>query len=101
MIILGKYKVVNIKRFKIFLFILTFLSSLAIFILLSTVTVYPKEEIKYDYVCVKSGDTLWNIAINYNNNVDIRKFVKIIMEENSLVNAVIYPGDVIKIPLIY
>ena len=101
MIILGKYKVVNIKRFKIFLFIITFISSLAIFILLSTITVYPKEEIKYDYVCIKAGDTLWNIAINYNNNIDIRKFVNIIMEENSLVDAVIYPGDIIRIPLNY
>lgn len=101
MIILGKYKIVNMKRFKTFLFLITFLISLTFFILLSTITVYPKEEVKYDYVCIKTGDTLWDIADDYNNDIDIRKFVDIIVKENSLSNAVIYPGDIIKIPQTY
>ncbi len=101
MIILGKYKVVNMKRFKTFLFMLVFFISLTLFILLSTITAYSKEEIMYDYVYIKAGDTLWEIADKYNNNINIKKFINIIMKENSLSNTVIYPGDIIKIPLIY
>lgn len=101
MIILGKYKIVNMKRFKTFLFLITFLISLTFFILISTITAYPKEEVMYDYVYIKAGDTLWDIANEYNNDIDIRKFIDIVKKENSLSSAVIYPGDIIKIPLIY
>lgn len=99
MIILGKYKITNMKRFKIFIIVSAFLISLIVFTLLNTVTVYPKEEIQYEYIYVRAGDTLWQIATEYNNGMDIRKFVKLIMDENSLNSAVIYPGDVLKVPL--
>lgn len=101
MIFLGRFKIVNIKRFKIFIIISAFLISLIIFTLMNTVTVYPKEEIQYEYIYVRAGDTLWQIASEYNNNMDIRKFIKVIMDENSLNSAIIYPGDVLKVPLNY
>lgn len=96
--ILNKYKIVNRKRFYSFLFVTLLLISIIFFTLLFSIRAYSKEQIQYDYICVKEGDTLWNIAQYYNYNIDIRKFVTIIKKENSLKNSIIYPGDVLKIP---
>lgn len=99
MIILGKYKVVNTKRFKIFIFVTTFLISLLFFITITTITAYPKEEVQYDYVCVKTGDTLWDIAQQYETDINLRCFIDLILKENSKSDCLIYPGDILKIPL--
>jgi LysM repeat protein len=48
---------------------------------------------------VRSGDTLWNIAKNIQQEGDdIRALVHIIETENNLINAVIHPGQLLKIP---
>lgn len=99
MLIFNNYKIVNIKRFKIFLVISIFLISLIVFMLFSIITVYPENIENYEYIQIKSGDTLWNIASKYNNKVEIRKFTFIIMEKNNLKDCMIYPGDIIKIPI--
>ncbi|MDF2616432.1 MAG: hypothetical protein K0Q47_1087, partial [Sedimentibacter sp.] len=43
----------------------------------------------------------WSIASNYadKSNTDIRELVFEISSENSIYNASIYPGDVIKVPM--
>ncbi len=48
---------------------------------------------------VRRGDTVWDIALNHNpNNHDVRQVVYQITEANSIVNADIYPGQVLRIP---
>lgn len=67
--------------------------------LFSIITVYPENTENYDYVLIETGDTLWDIASEYNNNIEIRKFIFIIMEKNNLEDCIIYPGEIIKIPI--
>lgn len=48
---------------------------------------------------VESGDTLWTIANQYyDNSHDIRKVIGIIEEINET-SALIYPGDILEIPI--
>lgn len=55
---------------------------------------------KYVVVSVSSGDTLWEIARQYNHeDKDIREFIYEIMAENNMKTAMLNPGQEIKIPL--
>ena len=59
-----------------------------------------KSEQPYIEVMVKSGDTLWLLAKPYyNNKGDFREFLYNIKNYNNLENSMIYPGQIIKIPL--
>ena len=52
-------------------------------------------------VVVKSGDTLWGIASAYSEpSKDIRKLVREICKINGIDQYKIYPGQVIKVPVI-
>lgn len=51
---------------------------------------------------VKTGDTLWSIASDYNYyDTDIREVIYHIKKENHMHNAVIHPGDRLLIPVTY
>lgn len=99
MIILNKYKVTNIGKFKRFMFISILLISILIFSLISTFYAYSKDITRYDYISVQEGDTLWDIAANYSDKDDIREVVYTISKVNNISKSTIYPGDIIKIPL--
>jgi len=101
MIILNRYKVVDMNKFKRFMFISTLLISMVLFTLLFTIKVYSKDIPQYNYITVEEGDTIWSIASNYvdKSNMEIRELIYVISNENSIYNASIYPGDVIKIPM--
>jgi len=101
MIILNRYKVVDMNKFKRFMFISILLISMVLFTLLFTIKVYSKDIPQYNYITVEEGDTIWSIASNYvdKSNMEIRELVYVISNENSIYNASIYPGDVIKIPM--
>lgn len=61
-----------------------------------------KKEVPLTKVVVKSGDTLWSLAHQFdysNGNIDIRKLIYEIKEINQLTSAQIHPGQVIYIPL--
>jgi LysM domain-containing protein len=101
MIILNRYKVVDMNKFKRFIFISVLLISIVLFTLLFTIKVYSKDIPQYNYITVEEGDTIWSIASNYldKSDMEIRKLVYVISNENNIYNASIYPGDVIKIPM--
>jgi LysM repeat protein len=73
---------------------------MVLFTLIFTIKVYSKDMPQYSYITVQKGDTIWSIASNFtdNSNIEIRKLVYIISNENKIKNASIYPGDIIRIP---
>lgn len=101
MIILNKYKVTDIQRFKRFMFISVLFISILVFASMTTLNAYSKDIPQYDYITVEEGDTLWTIASNHaeKSKTDIRKLVYEISYENNIYNASIYPGDVIRVPM--
>ncbi|WP_035166527.1 LysM peptidoglycan-binding domain-containing protein [Caloramator sp. ALD01] len=58
-----------------------------------------KEKIqKYETYVVQAGDTLWKIAKQYRPNEDPRKVIYEIRKHNGI-TPIIYPGQVIEIPV--
>ncbi len=56
---------------------------------------YEVEEIS-----IHEGDTLWSIADEYTgDNKDVRETVHIIKEINGMDNVIVYPGEVIYVPI--
>ncbi len=99
MIILNRYKVTDIKRFKRFMFMSILFMSILVFTSMTTLNAYSKDIPKFNYIRVEEGDTIWSLASDYDYNEDIRETVYEISKLNNIQNASIYPGDVIKIPV--
>ena len=99
MIVLNKYKVKDVKKFKRFMFLTVLLISMFTFTSILTLNAYSKDISYFDYISVQQGDTLWSIAKDYASNKDIREVIYEISKLNNIHNTTIYPGDIIKIPL--
>ena len=99
MIILNKYKVTDINKFKRFMFLTILLISIIAFTSILTLNAYSKDIPQFDYVSVQQGDSLWSIAKDYAGSKDIREVIYNISELNNIHNTTIQPGDIIKIPL--
>lgn len=98
-----KYRIVDMKKFLSFVVITSIIIIAILFMLTKNQKVYSSTY-KYNYreIIVKEGDTLWNIAVeNMPENYDVRKMVFEIKEFNQMIDANIYPGDLIKIPIKY
>lgn len=57
---------------------------------------------EYIEVTVKAGQNLWQIADTYDNNkIDLRKFIYDIKKLNNIAkDSMIYPGQILKIPVL-
>ncbi len=100
MIILNRYRITNMKKFKTFIFLSVLTISFILFLILSSFTkVYSTNIITYDRVYVESGDTLWQIASSYDNHLRIDEFIYKIEKLNNIENGKIYPGDTLLIPI--
>ncbi|MCF6464959.1 LysM peptidoglycan-binding domain-containing protein [Clostridium sp. Cult2] len=96
-----RYRIVDRKKFMSFIFI-TSITIIAIILMFTNNQKVYSSTYKdlYKEVIVKKGDTLWNIAIdNMPSNYDVRKMVFEIKEFNQMIDANIYPGDLIKVPI--
>ncbi|HHU69393.1 MAG TPA: LysM peptidoglycan-binding domain-containing protein [Thermoanaerobacterales bacterium] len=84
-----KYIIITILSINMMLFCLIFNQS----------KVISKPDDKYIKITVKKGQTLWGIASDYKpEGVDIRKVIYEIKKENNMQNALIMPGQIIRIP---
>lgn len=99
MIILNKYRVTDIRKFKRFMFMSILFISILAFTSMTTLNAYSKDIPQFDYIKVTEGDTLWSIASDYDDNKEIRQVIYEISEANNIDDALIYPGDIIKVPL--
>ncbi|MDR7856200.1 LysM peptidoglycan-binding domain-containing protein [Tissierella sp.] len=97
-----RFRIVNKKRF--YLFITSLFAVIAIIVLsLFTDNMVHSSvyEVKYEEVKVVEGDTLWNITSKYlSEDTDIRKMIYDIKKFNNMDTSYIYPGDIIKIPIL-
>lgn len=95
-----KYKVVNKRRFSLFLFIVLTMILLIVIVQFKSYKAYSSTyNNRYIQVFVKEGDTIWDIAIeNIPERYDVRKMVFEIKELNNMKDVEIHPGDLIKIP---
>lgn len=96
-----RVKVVNKRRFITSILIFTTMVSVSTVILFGRNNVYStKYEDEYIEVTIAKGDTLWNIALdNQPKGYDTRNMVYEIMSSNNLKDAIIKPGDIIKVPI--
>lgn len=96
----NKCKIINKKKFKNFSFISIFTMFLIIFfIFFAFLRVYSEIEVEYKRIVIRKGDTLWNIASEYNANQDIRSYIHKIKLINNINKEYIYPGQVIYVPI--
>ncbi len=97
-----KYKIVNKRRFFLSIFTLSLAIITVISLFINSRKVYSftyKEE--HIEVIVKAGDTLWKIAKEHMpKDYDIRKMIHEIREINNMETADVYPGDLVKVPII-
>lgn len=101
MVILNRYRINNITKFKRFIFLSILIFSFIVFASLSIVNAYSNNHMQYIYIYVEQGDTIWSIASNNNiNNLDVRELVYKIEKVNNLnPSSYIHPGDTIIVPL--
>lgn len=73
-----------------------------IFVPFQTSNAYLYTE-AYEYVTVQKGDNIWSIAKGYaDDKNDIRELIAAIHEINHIKKSGdIYPGQVIKVPVLY
>lgn len=98
-----RYKIVNRKRFNIFIIFTTIIITFTISLFINNNKAYSfTYNEPFKKIVISEGDTLWSIALeNMPDDYDVRKMVYEIREFNNLDNATIYPGDIIKVPIKY
>lgn len=92
-----RYVLKNKKRFYTFVVILTVLFSSVAFA--ANVKGADTGTDEYVSVIVEKGDTLWDIAREYNQSGDLRKYIRRVERINNLTDGLIYEGDVLKLPV--
>ncbi|MGE4284448.1 MAG: LysM peptidoglycan-binding domain-containing protein [Clostridia bacterium] len=93
-------RIVNRKKFTMFITIVLALFSTLMVTLTNQTQVNGQSKDNYVFVHIVEGNTLWDIAKEYNlGNKDIRKVVEDIMDENNMETAMLYPEQIIKVPV--
>lgn len=94
------YRIVNPIRFFLFILVLVFTVTVAIYGLFGSGNAEAASLRTYAQVVVQPSDTLWSIASSYNSGYgDIREIVHDIYEINDLESGNIHPGDVVFVPV--
>ncbi len=86
----------NRRRFCLFIMVLTVLFSSMLFVVTANGADTQKD---YQTIEVESGDTLWDLAEEYGNGTDIRRYIEKIKVMNGMSDSGIFEGDILKMPL--
>lgn len=88
------YRLKRKGRFATICFITIFLLSIGIGKIMAS---GPQE---YRVVSVQAGDTLWELAEEYKPaDMDVRKFVQILKQENRLADGMVYEHQALRVPM--
>lgn len=90
-----KYVLKNRSRFYVFIMLLTIL--LSCIFLVATVNGADTGE-TYTTVIVEKGDTLWDLAEEYNKEGDIRQYIHRVEMANNITDSTIYEGEILRLP---
>lgn len=91
-----RYRLINRRRFYIFVMLITItVASLAF----AANVQGADTAASYRTVVVEQGDTLWDIAGQYNNGHDLRSYIAEVRKLNNMKDSAIYAGDVLKMPV--
>lgn len=99
MILFNKYRIVNMKKFKRFVFLVTLLAVIMIIGITALTKAYSMTEVKYISYYVEQGDNLWSIASGYNNNISTEELVYKISRINNISGGSVHTGDILIIPI--
>ncbi|NLL67251.1 MAG: LysM peptidoglycan-binding domain-containing protein [Clostridiaceae bacterium] len=91
-----RYRLKNKRRFAAFLVIFISISVFTGMIVSAGASSRVKDE--HEIIKVKSGDSLWEIALANSDNKDIREYIYDIKELNHLDSDVIYAGQILMLP---
>lgn len=91
-----RYVLKNRRRF--YIFVLAITVSLSCMLFAATANGADTNP-EYSIVTVEKGDTLWNLAKEYNHGGDIRSYIREVQKINDLTDGIIYEGDEIKMPV--
>ena len=92
-----RYRLKNKRRFAAFIVLFVMITVFTGMIVNAGATSRVKDE--YEIVKVRSGDSLWEIALNSaTNKKDIREYIYDIKEINRLESDVIYTGQILLLP---
>src|SRR5665647_3129556 len=95
-----KYRLKSKFRFTVFVVIMMLMLVTISNTILGINSASSLTKPEYASIQIKYGDTLWNLASEYNQDgKDIRKFVYEICELNEISADSIYPGQSILIPV--
>lgn len=92
------FRIYSKARFITFMVILILIAFLAGGLVFKS-TVSGMEDIKYETVVVMAGDTLWDIAHEYNDGNDVRNLIKEICSVNDISSGELFPGQTLQIPI--
>lgn len=97
-------KIKNVKKFvRGILIVLGIIFILSLILVKSTLSYTTKE---YKTIFVKSGDTLWSIALDLQENdtyykgKDVRYIIGDLKEINSLKTSIVYANQELQIPIV-
>ncbi len=95
-----KYRVVSKFRFTIFMTLFILIAITAVGTMLGFNTVSSSSKDLYNQVQIESGDTLWDIAVEYGpEDSDVRKTVREICDLNQISADQLHPGQKIIVPV--
>lgn len=97
-VVRNNYKSNKLSKIKLSKYIIIF--ALILVLIFIAITSQGSKPIEYRSITIEKGDTLWSIVKSYQSNeIDPRKTINQIKRINGLKNAVLQPGQTIKIPI--